>query len=149
MTNLEWKLARFDELNTEVLYRILQVRAEVFVVEQQCNYLDPDGIDMQSMHLTGWSDGELVAYARIIPPGIVYKEASIGRVLVRKEYRGKETGKLLMQKAMEACKLFGYSSVHISAQYYLLDFYSNLGFNAIGEQYLEDNIPHIGMIYSA
>ncbi|RYG50597.1 MAG: GNAT family N-acetyltransferase [Chitinophagaceae bacterium] len=145
---MKWKLARFDELDTATLYKILQARAEVFVVEQQCNYLDPDGVDVQSMHLCGWINDDLAAYARVIPPGIVYEEGSIGRVLVRKDYRGQETGKLLMRKAIEACNHFGNSPIHISAQYYLLDFYTKLGFSAIGEQYLEDNIPHIGMIYS-
>ncbi|RYG53397.1 MAG: GNAT family N-acetyltransferase [Chitinophagaceae bacterium] len=147
MKTIEWTLDDFNGLDTKKLYQILKTRAEVFVVEQQCNYLDPDGVDIQSMHLCGWQANELIAYARIIPAGIAYAEASIGRVLIRKQFRGNGTGKLLMQKSIEACKTLGNGSIHISAQYYLLDFYTNLGFGIVGEQYLEDDIPHIGMIY--
>lgn len=150
MRDLTWTCHDFAGLSSTALYKILQARAEVFVVEQHCNYLDPDGIDIKSLHLCAWFNDEIIAYARIIPPGISYEEAGIGRVLVRKKYRGEGFGELLMKKAIDATiKSFSVNTIHISAQYYLLDFYTKLGFSVAGNQYLEDDIPHIAMIYGA
>lgn len=149
MTNLNWTLDDFSRMDALTLYKILQSRARVFVVEQNCNYLDPDGLDMNSLHLCGWNGKELIAYARLIPPGISYEAASIGRVLICKDHRRYGLGNVLMKKAIEeTLKHFNTSSIHISAQYYLLEFYTRLGFVAHGEQYLEDDIPHIGMDYT-
>ena len=93
----DWKLYRFEELTTGVLYDILVLRAEVFVVEQACPYLDPDGKDKLSLHLCGYEENGLIAYARLIPPGIMYEEASIGRVLSKLTVRRTGMGRLLMQ----------------------------------------------------
>ena len=148
MNQIKWVFEDFHQLNLDVLYQILQARAEVFVVEQRCNYLYPDGHDLVSVHLTGWLENELAAYARIIPPGIVYQEASIGRVLTRMPYRRSGIGKELMLEAIKhTTHRFAVNEIHISAQYYLLEFYTAMGFKTVGEQYLEDDIPHIGMIY--
>lgn len=148
MKQIEWEFDEFTALTNEKLYKILQARAEVFVVEQHCNYLDPDGHDLSSVHLMGWSGAELAAYARIIPPGIAYAEASIGRVLTRAPFRRSGIGKLLMKKAIKfTCERFAVDAIYIGAQSYLIPFYSELGFHTVGAQYLEDNIPHIGMLY--
>ncbi len=143
----DWKLYRFEELTAEILYNILALRAEVFIVEQECAYLDPDGKDKSSLHLCGFSENYLIAYARIIPPGIIYKETSIGRVLSKLTVRGKGLGRLLMKKAIEAgFSEFPKSNIRISAQLYLQKFYEELGFKKVTDPYLEDNIPHVGML---
>ena len=118
------------------------------MVEQRCNYLDPDGLDLKSLHLCAWSGEVLVAYARLIPPGKPGDSASIGRVLVAKTHRKLGLGKEMMKRAIEeTLTIFNVNSIHISAQLYLLNFYTALGFYSVGQQYLEDDIPHIGMDY--
>ena len=102
MNQIKWVFEDFHQLNLDVLYKILQARAKVFVVEQRCNYLDPDGHDLVSVHLTGWSENELAAYARIIPPGIVYQEACIGRV--SSERRIKPLGKMEILRMDHGCQ---------------------------------------------
>ncbi|MEY2938392.1 MAG: hypothetical protein RL062_981 [Bacteroidota bacterium] len=130
MTALEW-------------HRALALRAQVFVVEQNCPYQDPDGKDLVSYHLLMESGEELVAYARLVPPGVSYDEASIGRVVTSKTVRGNGWGKALMDIAIQQTqKKFEVQEICISAQSYLLKFYSDLGFEAEGEEYLEDDIPH-------
>lgn len=139
----------FDELTLWDLYDCMALRQEVFVVEQNCPYLDADGKDQDSWHLLGRSaTGELAAYARLMPPGVSYPGyASMGRVVTRAAFRGKGQGRALMQEALRRLHtLFPEAAVKISAQTYLVHFYETLGFHPTGEEYLEDDIPHIAMI---
>ena len=146
---LKWKLNYFKELSTEELYTILQLRNEVFVVEQNCVYQDADNKDSISFHLSGWDGGNLVAYCRILPPGVSYTEASIGRVVSSPQYRNKGYGKQLMNEAIiNTLAQFGCNTIKISAQLYLQKFYEQLGFVKLSDSYLEDNIPHIEMLFS-
>lgn len=145
---IEWKYKKFDELTNIELYEILKLRNTVFVVEQNCVYLDTDDKDLQSCHLLGYKQNQLIAYLRILPPGISYNEASIGRVVIHSNFRKHRNGIELMKIAIvKTLEQFDTDSIKISAQCYLLNFYSNLGFVAVGEAYLEDDIPHIEMIY--
>lgn len=142
-----WVCKKFDQLTNAELYSLLRLRSEVFVVEQNCVYLDADGIDLQSLHLCGWQGDYLAAYCRLLPPGLAYAEASIGRVLTASGHRGTGLGKLLMQEAISRVqKTFSTTLIRISAQYYLLEFYRQLGFQSMGEVYMEDDIPHIAML---
>ncbi len=146
---LKWKLNYFKELSTEELYTILQLRNEVFVVEQNCVYQDADNKDSISFHLSGWDGGNLVAYCRILPPGVSYTEASIGRVVSSPEYRNKGYGKQLMNEAIiHTLAQFECNTIKISAQLYLQKFYEQLGFVKLSDSYMEDNIPHIEMLFS-
>jgi ElaA protein len=145
---ITWELKRFEDLDPEKLYRIMQLRAEVFIVEQNCPYQDADGKDPKSYHLLGHDpEGTLVVYCRLLPKNISYPEASIGRVVSSHKVRGTGAGKLLMEKAIvEINRLFGKVPVRIGAQLYLKKFYEGFGFEVISEEYLEDNIPHIEMM---
>lgn len=148
--NISWKIKTFEELSNFELYEIMQLRLAVFSVEQNCAYQDADGKDLKSLHLSGYdSKGELVVYSRIVPAGISFKEVSIGRVISSHKARGTGAGKELMKKSLEFIqKQFGKVPVRIGAQCYLIKFYSSFGFEISGEEYLEDNIPHIEMIYT-
>jgi ElaA protein len=142
-----WSLKKFDELSVDELYSILQLRNIVFAVEQNCVYPDMDDKDQVSYHLTCTDHNKLAAYTRIIPPGIVYKEPSIGRVVTAPAYRGAGIGKQLMDRSIETCeKLFGKTPIRISAQTYLIKFYTDLGFQTEGDPYIEDSIQHIAMV---
>ena len=137
----------FDELNKLELYQLLALRAEVFVVEQDCAYQDVDGKDFKALHLLGWEKAKLVAYARIFGPGDYFEEASIGRIVVQKDHRASGLGKEIVLAAQQA--IFEYyktQKIKLSAQSYLKEFYEDMGYNSIGEEYLEDGIPHIAMI---
>ncbi|MBS1742944.1 MAG: GNAT family N-acetyltransferase [Bacteroidetes bacterium] len=148
MENVQWTYKSFNELSLTELYSILQLRSEVFVVEQHCPYLDADDKDQPSFHLCGWLNNKLVAYARILPPGIAFHEASIGRVSTALSFRRHGAGKMLMQRAIEhTIQQFPGAGIQIGAQSYLLRFYSELGFNSTHDEYLEDGIPHTHMIY--
>ena len=139
----------FSELNVDELYEIMALRQEVFVVEQDCPYLDADGKDQHAWHLMGFDKNDtLIAYARIVPPGISYENyVSIGRIVSSPSVRGKGTGKKLMEASLDAVKkLFNNQPIKISAQCYLIRFYESFGFKTTGTEYLEDNIPHIAMI---
>lgn len=139
----------FSELSLEQLYAIMAIRQEIFVVEQDCPYLDADGKDQQSYHLMGFNtEGNLLAYSRIVPQGVSYPEfVSIGRVVIAASARKKGMGSLLMEKSIARCQeIFGEKSIKISAQAHLEQFYGALGFVPVGVPYLEDDIPHIGMI---
>jgi ElaA protein len=136
----------FDDLTPHELYEIMRLRNEVFVLEQLCVYQDADNKDQRSHHLMIKDKGKLIAYARLLPPGISYPEMSIGRVISSPDYRRKGAGRLLMQQAIEGChKLFGEGPIRIGAQLYLKKFYESFGFVQAGEMYLEDNIEHIEM----
>lgn len=144
---LNWTYKKFNELSVDELYLIMQLRNEVFVLEQNCPYQDADNKDQQSFHLAGWEDKKLVAYVRIIPPGICYTEPSIGRVVTSPAYRRTGAGRELMNKAIEkTLTQFNTNAIKIGAQLYLKNFYESLGFIQSSEEYLEDNIPHIEML---
>ena len=144
---LESVLKTFNELSPQDIYSILQLRSEVFVVEQNCVYQDIDDKDQYALHLLLKKDDYLIGYSRIFKAGDYFKEASIGRVLVKKQDRNNRHGSLLMELSIKAIKdHFKENTVKISAQTYLKKFYNELGFDPIGEEYLEDGIPHIAMI---
>jgi ElaA protein len=137
----------FSELNTDELYKLLQLRSEVFVVEQDCVYQDIDGKDEKALHVIGLKNNKVVAYTRIFRPGDYFKEASIGRVVVAENERQHKYGYDIMEASIRAIgKYYSETLIKISAQTYLKRFYNNLGFNEIGEEYLEDGIPHVAMI---
>lgn len=139
----------FKQLSTIELYQILQLRSSVFVVEQQCAYLDLDDKDYECLHVLGYKNEVLVAYSRLVPQGISYKEApAIGRVVSHPSYRNLGYGNALMNYSINNINQY-YPSIQIiiSAQVYLINFYQRLGFTTEGEIYLEDNIPHITMRY--
>ena len=144
--SLEWKIKRFEELSTKELYNVLQLRSEVFIVEQNCIYQDIDGKDQKALHLIGEFDSKIVAYARLFKAGDYFEEASIGRVVVGTNYRDKKWGHDLMKQAIHGVKeYFNTSKITISAQLYLQKFYESHGFLVTSETYLEDDIPHIQM----
>ncbi|MFN2457510.1 MAG: GNAT family N-acetyltransferase [Chitinophagaceae bacterium] len=143
---IQWLLKKFDELTPAELYAILQLRNEVFVVEQNCVFQDADDKDQASYHLMGWCNEKLVAYTRIVPAGVLYAETSIGRVVTSFSVRNNGVGKVLMQQSLAAVyKLFGKVPVRIGAQLYLKAFYESLGFEQASDVYLEDGIEHIYM----
>ena len=143
---ISWQLVFFDALTPAQLYAVMRLRSEVFVVEQNCVYLDADDKDQQSWHLMGWQGQKLAAYSRLLPPGLSYPSASIGRVMTAPEFRRTGAGRELMRRAIaEVETLFGTRQISIGAQLYLKRFYESLGFRQSGEAYLEDNIPHIPM----
>lgn len=141
---LEYRLQSFDELSLEELYQILRLRSDVFVVEQNCAYQDLDNLDQQSIHLSGISDGTITCYSRILPEGILYPGfCSIGRVITRQQYREKGRGRQMMLAAIAYCEgNFPHTPIKIMAQTYLIPFYSSLGFQKAGKEFLEDGIPH-------
>jgi ElaA protein len=144
---LLWQLKPFTELSALELYNILRLRGEVFVLEQNCPYVDADGKDISSYHLCGFFEEDLAAYARIVPPGIIYAEPSIGRVVTSAKYRRIGLGKELVRKAIEETKkLYGETPIRIGAQAYLKKFYETLGFKDMNEPYVEDGIPHLIML---
>ena len=150
MLTLRWKYQSFEELTNLQLYTILQLRLEVFSVEQNCVYQDADNKDLKSFHLSDWDNNVLVAYCRILPPNVCYKDASIGRVVTSISYRRTGAGRELMQRAITAAlQQFNCCEIAISAQLYLKRFYESFGFKPLGETYLEDGIPHIEMHYTA
>jgi ElaA protein len=146
---LKWVFKKFDDLSAAELYAILKLRNEVFVVEQNCVYQDTDDKDQHSYHLAGWNGKDLVAYTRIIPPGIAYSQVSIGRVVTSPKYRKTGIGRILMQESIsKVFSQFNCSEIKIGAQVYLTKFYQSLGFVQSGPEYLEDGIPHIEMTLS-
>lgn len=145
---MNWNIKNFNQLKVEEIYKILALRNKVFIVEQECAYLDCDGKDLNSYHLFSEENGEVVAYLRILEKGVSYDEISIGRVVVKNNYRGKGISREMMLKAIEFIENnLKECTIKIQAQVYLLNFYSSLGFKAVSEEYLEDNIPHIDMLY--
>jgi ElaA protein len=147
---VQWILKKFDQLTPYQLYAILQLRNEVFVVEQNCVFQDADNKDQDCYHLMGFNDHKLIAYTRIVPPSVIYEQPSIGRVVTSPSVRGKGAGKILMQQSInELYNLFGISDIKIGAQLYLKKFYQFFGFEQTGEIYLEDGIKHIHMIKCA
>ena len=149
MLSISYTIKSFDELSTTELYEILQLRIQVFVIEQNCPYQDADGKDNQSYHLMGRdANGDLQTYTRLVPAGVSYEGyTSIGRVVTSEAVRGQKAGVKLMEVSMEEIiKLWPGLPVKISAQSHLQRFYRKFGFESIGEEYLEDDIPHIAMV---
>ena len=149
MNGIEWRFAAFDALTAAELYAVLQLRSEVFVVEQACVFQDMDGADAAAMHLLGTLGGQLVAYARCLAAGIKFCEASIGRIATRDSVRGSGAGHALVEKAI-ACvsQQWGAQAIRIGAQARLELFYRQHGFVKTGALYMEDGIPHIEMLRS-
>lgn len=145
--HVHWVLKKFDDLTPHELYAILQLRNAVFVVEQACVFQDADSKDQGSHHLMGFDNSTLIAYTRLLPPHLVYEQASIGRVVTAPAVRRYGVGKTLMQQSINAVyNLFGTGPIKIGAQLYLKKFYESFGFVQIGAPYLEDGIPHIYML---
>ena len=146
---LTFKCIPFYELSLDQLYELLKLRQEVFIVEQDCPYLDTDDKDQVSYHILGTDQNDkLQAYTRVVPQGISYDDyVSIGRVITSSALRGKKQGVPLMQYSIDQClRLWPSQSIKISAQTYIVKFYNSLGFKEVGKEYLEDDIPHIAMI---
>ncbi|MFS4483463.1 GNAT family N-acetyltransferase [Hyunsoonleella sp. 2307UL5-6] len=145
--SLKIEVKTFGELTTIELYAMLQLRSAVFVVEQDCVYQDMDGKDQKALHILGFKNDILVAYTRIFKPGDYFDYASIGRVVVRQTERAFKYGYAIMEASIKAVELrFGATTIKISAQEHLQQFYNNLGFSKTGTSYLEDGIPHIAML---
>ncbi|HLO69995.1 MAG TPA: GNAT family N-acetyltransferase [Flavipsychrobacter sp.] len=144
---LNWRLKAFGELSNYELYEVLKLRSKVFVVEQNCVFLDMDDKDTKCLHLMGFADSALVAYSRLVPAGVSYKEMSIGRVVTDPNYRAKGLGMELMELSVEkAIESYGTGPIRIGAQLYLKAFYERFGFNINSAEYIEDGIPHIEML---
>jgi ElaA protein len=145
--NINWTCKTFNDLTPLELYKIIQLRNEVFVVEQNCVFQDADGMDLKSMHFMAWSGEDLAAYTRLFNNGITYQQASIGRVITSPRFRGTGLGKQLMANSIQQLfQLYGTQPIQIGAQLYLKKFYESFGFQAIGAIYDEDGIDHIHMI---
>jgi len=145
---IQIEVKALEEINARDLYTILRLRSEIFVVEQDCVYEDIDGKDAKALHVIGRKEGEIIAYARIFRSGDYFKEeAGIGRVAVRRTQRKYGYGKDIMKTSIAAIETyFNESVIRVSAQLYLERFYHSLGFEQVAEGYLEDGIPHIGMV---
>ena len=141
---ISWVHKYYNNLLRDELYEILRLRQEVFIIEQNCNYLDADNYDKQSLHLMGYKKNQLIAYMRILPEKVLYLNTSFGRILVKKEYRDLGIGKELLKRGIDLCS--PNKTIVMSAQLYLIKFYQIFGFKSVGEEYLEDEIPHIKMI---
>ena len=145
--NLEIEVKKFSELNLTELYDILQLRSEVFVVEQDCVYQDIDGKDEAALHIIGYKNEKIVAYTRCFEPGYYFEEAAIGRVVVKDSERKFGYGHEIMKASDQAIQqYFQTSNIKLSAQQYLIKFYESHGYQTTGEGYLEDGIPHIAMV---
>jgi ElaA protein len=144
---IKWTCKHFSELTTEELYHILRLRSEVFVVEQNCVFLDMDNKDLVCHHVMGWEGKKLLGYSRILRAGISYVESSIGRIVSSPAARGMGIGRELLSESIQAIyRLHGKRDIRIGAQYYLKEFYESYGFVQTGEIYSEDGIDHIEML---
>ncbi|MGL4576048.1 MAG: GNAT family N-acetyltransferase [Burkholderiaceae bacterium] len=149
MTTITWTWARLDDLSPRDVYDLLALRNEVFGLEQNCVYQDADGIDIAAWHLLGRdASGTLAAYSRVVDAGAKFAEVSIGRVVTKATHRGTGLGKILMREGMQRCAhALGHQAIRISAQAHLEAFYNTFGFIRTSENYLEDGIPHVEMLY--
>ncbi len=144
---LDWILTHFNDLTVFQLYDLLRLRSEIFVVEQNCIFLDPDNVDPQCHHFLGYKLGKLVAYSRIVPANITYEFPSIGRIVVAGLERKNKYGVELVHKSIQCVeKLYGNADIQIGAQLYLKKFYESFYFFQLGEVYMEDGIKHIKMV---
>jgi ElaA protein len=145
--HIQWLLKKFEELTPYQLYEILQLRNEVFVVEQNCVFQDADDKDQNSWHLMGFNNNKLIAYTRLVPAGEIYQQSSIGRVVTSPSARSNGIGKELMDRSIKALyDLFGIQPIKIGAQVYLKKFYESFGFEQSSDIYMEDGIEHIHMV---
>jgi ElaA protein len=145
-----WRECAFSELTVHELYKVLRLRTQVFVVEQQCVFQDMDGMDQRARHLLGTTGGELVAYARLFGPGECFEQASIGRVVTAQSSRGTGVGRQLMHEAISSVERhWSRVPIRIGAQCYLKRFYESFGFERDGDDYVEDGIPHLHMLRPA
>jgi ElaA protein len=145
MITFQW--FKFQDLAVKQLYDLLALRASIFVVEQNCPYLDPDGKDERAIHLLGVEDNKLSASLRVIPPSETEKAVVFGRIVTANSARRKGYGKRLMQEMLQYCAVhFPQYTIRCSAQLYLKPFYESFGFKAVSDTYLEDDIPHIAML---
>ncbi|RYY44342.1 MAG: GNAT family N-acetyltransferase [Chitinophagaceae bacterium] len=143
----KYTVKHYKDLTTAELYDLLRLRNEVFIVEQNCSYLDLDNKDQQCYHVLYYLDDQLAGYTRLLPSGLSFNDVAIGRVVVSPLHRGTGLGKKLMEASINCCyDKFGHSSIRISAQKRLLKFYQTLGFKAEGEPYYEDGILHVEMV---
>lgn len=150
MSELKIRVKEFQQLGLDELYDLLQLRSEVFVVEQDCVYQDIDGKDRQAIHVIGYKKDKIVAYTRCFEPGYYFPEAAIGRVVVKDSERRFGYGHDIMEASHEAInRYFNTSEIRLSAQQYLIKFYESHGYETSGEGYLEDGIPHINMLKKA
>ncbi len=144
---IQWTVKPFSELNALQLYQILQLRIDIFMLEQNCLYPECDNKDLKAVHLFGTHEEQIVAYARLLPEGVSYPDLSIGRVVVHADYRKYGLGKELMRRAIAYwASEAPTQSIRISGQQYLQRFYEDLGFETVSDVYLEDDIPHIEMV---
>jgi len=144
---LEWLICSLEDMEPLELYSLLKLRADVFIIEQDCIYPDLDNKDQKALHVIGKKKGEIIAYTRVFDAGIYFEKASLGRVVVKESERKHKYGHELINKSIHAIEEnFGSQPIKISAQQYLIGFYEAHNFKAFGEGYLEDGIPHIGMI---
>jgi ElaA protein len=144
--NFTWSCKHFNDLTPAELYSILRLRSEVFVVEQNCVFLDADNKDQTAWHVMGWKNGELVASSRILPAGTAFSEASIGRIVTTLSVRRSGAGRELVRYSLDKLfELLGKVTIRIGAQLYLKKFYESFGFTQAGAIYLEDGIEHIEM----
>ncbi|WP_298834853.1 GNAT family N-acetyltransferase [uncultured Piscinibacter sp.] len=151
-SEIRWRWCRFDALDVRELQAIYRARQQVFVIEQACVYLDADGADERAFHLAAWSprQREPLAYARVVEPGVKYAEPSIGRVVTTAAARGTGLGRELMRRAVaHTAEAFPGQGIRISAQAHLARFYADFGFATVGDEYLEDGIPHVEMLRPA
>lgn len=145
--NITWSIKRFPDLDINELYALLQLRAKVFAIEQNCVYQDLDDRDQDAVHVMGYDSDQIVAYSRLLPKGVSYEDVSIGRVVTDPAYRRYGIGKELMKVSIDACyQYFGTGPIRISAQLYLRAFYESFSFVAVTEPYIEDHILHIEML---
>ncbi len=146
----EWSIQAFAELDTNTLYEILELRQAIFVVEQNCPYQDLDGLDQPAFHMSCREGDTLLAYQRCLPPGTSYTESSIGRIIVTAAARGRQLGRELVQRGIDFNReQWPDHDIRIGAQAHLADFYGSLGFEVVGEEYVEDGIPHVHMVLPA
>jgi len=145
---MQWILKKFHNLTVDEFHDILQLRINIFIVEQNCPYPELDDKDKIAFHLFGINkENKIIAYTRIFKPGDYYKEAAFGRVVVHQDYRNQKIGfQLVEQTIIEIHKLFGNTNIKIGAQTYLNNFYQSFGFYQVGDDYIEDGIPHIHML---
>ncbi|MEP0201202.1 MAG: GNAT family N-acetyltransferase [Halioglobus sp.] len=144
---LDWQTAAFDDLTPAQLYAILQLRQNVFIIEQDCIYPDLDNLDAMATHMSAWRSNDIVAYQRCLPPGASYQESSIGRIVVAPAGRGLKLGRELVQRGIDYNRArWPNSNIQIGAQAHLQSFYGSLGFTPLGDEYIEDGIPHRHML---
>src|SRR6185437_1787908 len=142
----EWRQKTFADITPQELHAALKLRSDVFVVEQNCAFTEIDGADPQCLHLMGWDKDELLAYCRLVPPGMKFKEWAIGRVVTSAAARRTGLGRELMQRAIDAIHKMGGGNIRIDAQAYLEKFYDSFGFHTVRGPYDEDGIPHVEMV---